>query len=161
MMAKRWQNLSPKERFIEKIKINPETNCWEWQACISNKGYGVININKKSILAHRYAYETFVGPINNLHVLHRCDNRKCVNYNHLFLGTNQDNVDDKVNKKRQNFGEKVWNHKLSDDEVDEIKKALKYYYRGQLKDLAHFYKVDPATISDIKRGLTWSHVEVD
>lgn len=159
-MANRWQNLSSEERFKQKYIVDEETGCWNWIAAIMKKGYGVINIDKKTTLAHRFSYETYIGPINNLHVLHKCDNRKCVNYNHLFLGTNEDNIRDKVNKKRHSYGQTVWNHKLSDDEVIEIKKALQHHYRGQLKDLAHFYKVDPATISDIKRHLTWSHIDI-
>lgn len=149
----------PIERFNEKYIVDENTGCWNFTS-IMNTGYGVIRINKKNMLAHRFSYETFIGPINDLHVLHRCDNRKCVNYNHLFLGNNLDNIKDKVEKKRHNYGQKVWNHKLSEDEIVQIKKELKHYYRGQLKDLAHFYKVDPCTISDIKRGLTWTHIKI-
>ena len=157
-MAKK--NIDPIIRFNSKYIVDEETGCFNWIAATMIKGYGVININKKTTLAHRFAYEYYVGPINNLHVLHLCDNRKCVNYNHLFLGTNQDNVDDKVNKNRHNYGQKVWNHKLSEDEVIQIKKELQHYYRGQCKDLAHFYKVDPRYISAIKCGETWSHVKI-
>lgn len=89
------------DRFAEKYRVNAQTGCWEWTAERNRKGYGIFWRNASMTGAHRASYELHVGPIpDGLHVLHRCDNPPCVNPAHLFLGTNQDNVDDRQRKGR-------------------------------------------------------------
>lgn len=82
-------------------KVNKTPFCWEWTASLSH-GYGQFMMpNRKLNRAHRVAWILVFGSIPlGLHVLHKCDNRKCVNPNHLFLGTNQDNIIDRVSKNR-------------------------------------------------------------
>lgn len=88
------------QRFWKYVDKKSNNECWNWiGACC--RGYGLIRINRKNILSHRFSWGIHFGRIpEGLCVLHECDNRRCVNPNHLFLGTNQDNVDDKVNKNR-------------------------------------------------------------
>ncbi len=84
------------------IKSDDINNCWNWTGQKSSSGYGYINFNYQHVekRAHRVSWLLHNGPIlNDLHVLHKCDNRLCANPNHLFLGTHQDNMADMLNKR--------------------------------------------------------------
>jgi len=98
----------------KKIDIKEEDDCWNWMGYLTCREYGSWMISNKSYLAHRLVYENIYGSIpTGLFVCHRCDNPSCCNPNHLFLGTNSDNVADKVFKGRQSF-------KLSKEDIFEI-----------------------------------------
>lgn len=81
------------------IKVKQTNRCWEWTASLNNTGYGVFNL-KGETLAHRIAYQIFYGKIGDKQVLHKCDNTKCVNPDHLFVGNHDDNMKDKQKKGR-------------------------------------------------------------
>jgi hypothetical protein len=151
---------NPEVRFLRKV-IKTD-NCWLWVgAKHSHKGYGSFSNGKKIVKTHRFAYEHFIGPIpENMCVLHKCDTPSCVRPEHLFLGSNQDNVDDKLSKNRHPKGQICVNSKLSDEQVVEIKKAQLSYYWGQNSDLANVYNVSNRTISDIKIGKRWTHISI-
>lgn len=145
------------QRFWNKVSISGEDQCWEWKAATQSKGYGSIGIGGgKTALAHRVAYEISNGEIpNEMHVLHKCDNRKCVNPKHLFLGTNEDNIKDKVQKGRQSKGEKHGNSKLTVKEVRTIRKLHKdgdYSYR----QLAERFQISPSYVGSIVREEYWN-----
>lgn len=89
----------------QRLRLHDKTDggCWEWSGWRLPSGYGTLRIRaaKRTVLAHRLAYETWVGPIpDGLQVLHRCDNPPCINPAHLFLGTQRDNLLDSVSKGR-------------------------------------------------------------
>ena len=94
------------ERFFEKIEKTE--SCWIWTAGLRGKtGYGAFKINGKVIDSHRVSYTIHKGDIPvGMYVCHTCDNRKCVNPDHLFLGTAKDNHQDAVDKGKVIFG---WN----------------------------------------------------
>ncbi len=110
-------NLSEKNKnnFWKKVKISKsnfynKVPCWEWTGGLT-EGYGMIRFNYENFYAHRISWIIENGEIpDNLLILHKCDNRLCVNPKHLFLGTIADNMKDKVKKGRQARGETHGSH---------------------------------------------------
>jgi hypothetical protein len=96
------------DRFEAKIYRCPETGCWLWTASLIGGGYGRISVRRRTVLAHRLAWEEANGRSipDGLFVCHRCDVPRCVRPDHLFLGTQQDNHDDKWRKGRGASGDK-------------------------------------------------------
>lgn len=128
--------------------VNPETNCWEWRGAKNPRGYGKLTVNMKTVSAHRHAWMTFRGQIpNGQHVLHRCDNRGCVNPDHLFLGTHSDNMQDMAAKTR---GRPRGKNQLSTADALQVRalSATGMYQR----DIAKRFGVTPSNVSAIVRG---------
>lgn len=121
--------MSLDQRFWSKVNKRSDEECWEWQAALNAYGYGWFGIGKnKATTAHRVsAWLSGVLPTleHSLHVLHKCDNRKCCNPSHFFLGGNKENVADRVAKGRNGivrfYGEFNPAAKLTEAQVVEIK----------------------------------------
>ena len=95
----RWPIME--ERFWSSIQKTD--TCWVWISCKNDKGYGLFYANGFQWKAHRWSYKYLVGEIlNDLNVLHKCDNPPCVNPSHLFLGTQLDNIIDRTTKGHKN-----------------------------------------------------------
>jgi hypothetical protein len=91
-------------RLMRKIKINQDTDCWEWQGGKNNVGYGMIRDEHGMRTTHRVSYELHKGNIpHGMCVCHTCDNPKCVNPDHLWLGTKKENAQDMISKGRNNY----------------------------------------------------------
>lgn len=154
------------EKFNKNLpSVLNENQCWEWQGCIDNYGYGIFYFNKKIYKSHRLMYEIYYSEsLKKLHCLHKCDNRKCVNPLHLFSGTNLDNVRDKVNKGRcytgYQKGECNGASKLKDKDVIEIRKLHKNKKYSTIK-LGKIYGVHRSTISYIVNNKTYTHLLED
>lgn len=147
----------PIERFAEKYVETP-CGCWEWQAGKKSNGYGQFTLNGKEERAHRASYKLFAGPIpDGQQVLHKCDNPACVNPDHLFLGSVQDNMRDKVCKSRQQKGLTHPSCDLTENEVLEIKRMLLSSEVMQ-KDIAAKFNVSQSTVSYIKHGKRFAEV---
>jgi hypothetical protein len=123
--------------------------CWEWQGSRDRKGYGRVWRPDRLTTAHRHAWTLEHGEVPaTLFVLHRCDNRRCVRPDHLFLGTNSDNMIDMVVKGRaDNRGERNNNARLTDEEIAEIRTRYRPQVNGTL--LAREYGVSLSTIMNV------------
>lgn len=145
-------------------KVNKTENCWLWIACVGSNGYAQIRVGGRKgrmVHAHRVSWYLHNGPIpNNLLVLHSCDIPVCVKPDHLFLGTNRDNVLDAVKKgRRADFsGDKAGAAKLSWSFVRQIRSL----YRDRnytMTSLAEQFNVSITTISEIIHNMRWIEPE--
>lgn len=116
-------------------------------------GYGQISVKNRAAYAHRVAYELHKGPIGSAYVLHSCDNRKCVNPDHLSLGSFDENMHDMVKKGRQAAGMRNGHAKLTDQQVRDIRAAA-----GTHSQIAKEYNVTPSLVTMIRRNRIWRHI---
>lgn len=131
------------------------TRCHEWTGYTMPGGYGMVHRDGKTVTTHRAAWELVNGPIpEGQYVLHRCDNRKCVNVEHLFLGTFDDNMADMVRKNRQAHGVKNPHAKLNEDQVRAIRAA-----EGTHSAIAKQFGVSQPLISMIRNRRIWKLVD--
>jgi len=148
-------------RFFSRI-ICPEdfkNDCWEWIGTIEKDGYGVFSVNHKQIRTHRFSWEYYYGLIpNDKLVCHKCDHTWCVNPYHLFLGSHQDNENDKVNKNRQVFGSKNGRSILTEDDVKNIlNDSLKRKYTSII-EISQKYNITKQMVRYIILGENWKHI---
>lgn len=148
--------LSPRERLLKDIIIT-KNKCWQLTKFLTIRGYGRIAVKDKSILAHRYSYKIFKGNIpKKLLVCHSCDNPKCINPDHLWLGTNADNALDKSQKKRGNQPSGKRKAKLNKEQVKNIKKMLKN--GSSYKEITKKYNLTSHSVYNIKVKKTWKNI---
>lgn len=143
-------------RFWSKVS-KTKSGCWEWTGWKNQCGYGCLEIKGKEYRAHRLSYELhYKKSPDMLQVLHKCDNPCCINPEHLFLGTQADNVRDMVEKKRgvNLCGEKHGMSKLYPE-------LVRYIRTSPLseKELGKQLKISPSAIGNARRGVTWKHIQ--
>jgi hypothetical protein len=146
------------ENFISKVQFT--NTCWLWQACGRGNGYGCTKVNGKVVDAHRRSYQLFIDDIpQGMLVCHTCDNRRCVNPDHLFLGTHAANTADAMSKGRhvvpkvRVYGERHGFAKLKNKDIVSIQKL----YNSGLDQttIARQYQVHKTTISRIVKHQSW------
>lgn len=153
--------MSVEERFWEKVDSGDPDECWVWTGYRNPDGYGHVTIDGKVRRAHRVAYSWEEEDPGEMNVLHECDNPPCVNPDHLYLGSQGDNLKDAYERGRREprdmSGEKGPGAKLSERDVREIKRRLE---NGDVhQDIADDYGVGRTTITMISNGDTWGDVE--
>lgn len=153
-------------RFLSKVELRGPVvrgelgRCWSWKAgSYGSTGYGAFCIgHQKNTQAHRAAWRIFVGEFpGDAQILHKCDNRNCVNPEHLFAGSIGDNMRDKVAKGRQPRGSEIRQSKLTEEQVRAIRSRYAAKELSQEK-LAREYGVTQAAVWRILRGERWTHV---
>lgn len=147
------------ERFHQKY-IKDEGGCWLWTASCAGKGYGQIKVSGERInmYAHRLSYWIHKGEDpGRKQVCHTCDNPKCVNPDHLFIGTSQENHDDMVKKDRHTRGERSATAKLSEKEVLQLKDCLSLDMTQ--KQIAAAFQISQVQVSRIKTGQQWTYLK--
>lgn len=152
----------PRGRFWDKVDRAHEHGCWNWTGFCEPHGYGVIAVDRyKRVKAHRVSWEIHNGAIpDGLCVLHECDNRRCVNPRHLYLGTRADNNRDRGLRRRgkehRQNGAANDNAKLTEADVRAIDALLKTD-RTQA-EIAALFGVKQPQVSRIKLRQSWAHL---
>lgn len=141
--------MKPIDRFNSKVK--PKGSCLEWQASRFSSGYGQFFADGKNHRAHRWLYEHVNGKLSDgLVVRHTCDNPACVNIEHLEVGTQRDNINDKVRRGRQLRGENHGRALLTREDVDRIRESNETH-----RALVKRFSVSEGCINNIKLRRTW------
>lgn len=131
--------------------------CIIWQGVKNKKGYGSLNVHGKQLLVHRIVWMEKNGPIpTDKRILHHCDMPSCLNIDHLFLGTDKDNSDDKIRKGRQCIlrGEQHGMAKLTEKDVIAIRADARIHRR-----IAAEYGVGINAVRKIKYRIAWASIK--
>lgn len=149
--------MDPTRKNLMAFVRKKRNGCWDWLRGKSSKGYGYAYLKGKGgqVGAHHLSFFLFYGhwPKRGVHVLHSCDNPGCVNPKHLFLGTNLDNIQDKVSKGRSRKGENHHKTKLTAAQIRAIRKDERTH-----SEIANDYGMSRIGILQIKNRRTWKHV---
>ena len=162
--------------------ITKNGDCWEWNLCQGRGGYGKITINRKTKPTHKVSFEFFKKEFDKeLLVCHKCDNRKCINPDHLWQGTQKENIEDCIRKNRKNT-KSGWKHSEETKEKFKNRKRNTVYVKGiqhggcklkekdvmeirqlsasgmKQKEISNKFNVHSSTISNIVRGKYWKRL---
>lgn len=153
-----------REAFLSRVEFDPNSGCWLWTGAPGAGGYGVLSFDGRYQKAHRVSWALHQGemPSRDIKVCHRCDTPACVNPDHLFLGTQADNVADMIAKGRNRRGPPPIGSTnpmsaLTEEQVLEIR-AVAAMRRWSQNQIAESYGVTPMTISRIVNWQSWPHV---
>lgn len=149
--------MTDRERFERFVDKNPSlSGCHLWVGCLKSSGYGDFKLKGKTVRAHRASYIIYKGEIPvGMSILHSCDNPRCVNPDHLSMGSHKENMEDKVKKGRQQKGEKVKTSKLVGADVIIIRALFK---DCPYAEVARRFGINQTSVMRILKGITWKHL---
>lgn len=153
-------NKKEQQRFWKKVAVKGHGECWEWNGCRNNRGYGKAWVCHTGVLASRVAYFMKHGQLpTTMFVLHHCDNPPCCNPAHLFTGTQKDNTDDMWAKGRgvRQRGESSGMAKLTNAQVLEIRSIYDSGVMGS-KRIAKRFGITSVNVMSIVKRETWTHI---
>lgn len=157
--ATKKEKLSRLKELYEKQVIRQEA-CWDWKGTLHRTGYAVIQYDGKQIGAHKASWLIHKGALTEkLWVLHKCDNKKCTNPEHLYLGSPSRNSLDREERQRRPIKRGIFhpNSKLTDEQVLEIKKLIRIGV--PMTKISRDFKISYGSIEAIKNRKTWKHVK--
>lgn len=143
-----------------RIDRRGDEDCWEWIAGKDAQGYGVCKFMGRPVKAHRLVYSFYRGTIpDGMVCCHKCDNRSCVNPNHIFLGTHEENMADRNKKGRQCKGSDTPFSKLTEEKVIKLRKRWKKgSHKHGASQMARELGLDAQTVLKAVKGKNWKHV---
>lgn len=172
---RRGKGMTIEDRFWSQVDKNGPiipyigTPCWIWIGTNSSTGYGEFGANKDHYSAHRFSYQLHYGEIpNGFLVCHKCDNRPCIRPDHLFAGTQSDNIKDMYKKGRQNKNPKPRNpecvprgerHHKTQLTTEKVIYIRELHESGMSqREIARQLKIHHATVGHVVRREVWKHV---
>jgi len=141
-----------KNKFMDKVL--KKDGHWLWTGA-QTLGYGKTKYKSREIGSHRLSWILFRGELEDLWVLHKCGRKDCVNPEHLYLGTSDDNIRDAVERGETRRGQNHQNSKLLDSDIPKIEKLFEYGV--VMRIIADSFGVSKGTIRDIKEGKSWKY----
>lgn len=154
---KKKRNIRPISEVLSNYTVS-KSGCWNWNGVINTDGYGMACYQGEQVRAHRLSLLNHLGlEGSELLALHHCDNRRCINPDHLYLGTNQDNSNDMVNRDRANplRGEDSALSKITEEQAASILIDTRPHQK-----IAEDHSVSKSTVSSIKTGRRWKHIQL-
>jgi len=147
-----------KDKIFNNIKKN-ENGCWEWTGGLSARGYASMHYEGKRTPLHRLSYILFRGPIpNDKLACHTCDNKKCINPDHIYIGTHKTNFRDakERNRLRTRRGSAHPSSKLNEDKV----RFIRFHYQNgfDIREMSSFFGVTKSILYQTAKGQRWKHV---
>ena len=153
-------SIEPYDWIMQNSVWSDDDGCLEWQGYTTRFGHGQMSVNNVRQYVHRLVYEHRFGELGCLHVLHKCDNPRCVNIAHLFTGSQSDNVHDMHSKGRGATGSTLPQSKLTEGDVALARAIYENDpYRGAVTDLAEAFGIGQGTASVMLARKTWGHVQ--